>query len=209
MRKAVFCISILLLIATLMSCSPIQGENESLGAGASEAALVAPPSFKDFDTWLKNAQNSKWYYGEVGYFYMPFEIPEGLVFKEISPGGKSPTFWYNSKSKDLWKYDPNMFSIHWYTPLIQRTDDLETRVKGIVEPLEYTRVGNYYVTECPAKYYRTMFEGDILEYNDEEILFKMVFWEQGNDFFKGIVPATFTQEDIEKYCVAKKVEVKQ
>jgi hypothetical protein len=47
------------------------------------------------------------------------------------------------------------------------------------------------------------------EYKDEEILFKMVWWKQDGGIFQAGVPANWAQEEIEKYCVAKRVEVKQ
>jgi hypothetical protein len=198
----------LLLAAALMGCAQTRAQTPTSTAGRAEMVLMAPPAFNDFDEWLKNAQDPEWYYGELGYFYIPIEMPEGLIFKRVSPAGRSPAFHYGSEDKELLEYDPKAITIKWRSSLLKTTDDFETRVKNISEPLEYKRVGNHYVTECTAQYYRIIFEKYDREYKDEEILFKKVFWEQDGEFFDAVVPTTFTQEDIEKYCVAKRIEIR-
>jgi hypothetical protein len=202
MKKSLICLWLLLTVGVLFGCT--QASNTEL-YGDSTSATVK--EFSDLGEFDKFASQKDSMYTEQGYYYIPSVVPENVALNEILVGGNSPLYTYNSEKKRTSMYDPLEFTIQWIPQREQLKITVEEFAKNIMPVFPITRAGNYAVVERTAA---SWLPDDLLkDYKEDEVIFKMVWWEQEGEIFQARIPATFTQEDIEKYCVAKKVEVKQ
>jgi hypothetical protein len=197
-------VTILLLTTALFGCTQPQPKVVSEAPLSSAAASSGPIEFNDFERFLAAAKDPKSPYVEMGYFFIPAEIPESIFFKGILVGGNAPNFIYGSTPLRSDEYDPLAFIMTWYPRRESYSSDLKVFVSGLVpRTVPTTPMGKYYFAERPAYTVSEEYKGDAT------ILFNMVWWEQEGEFFQCSIPADWKQEEIERYCVAKKIEARR
>ncbi|MDR3085593.1 MAG: hypothetical protein LBU47_04685 [Christensenellaceae bacterium] len=136
------------------------------------------------------------------FYFVPAQLPEKVRLTAIRVRQRYCSWRYCEPGREAEENPTFLFS--WIRAYTGVEVDLERNLKEAFPNAEVVRMGDYYIAKLTQ---------NALALKDEEggdqLLFQQVFWQQGSFYFEALVPGSFTQEDIEKYCVAKRVEVKQ
>ena len=130
----------------------------------------------------------------IEYYFVPEHIPENSSLSYITVHSANVVFCYEfDQAPDEWL--SNVVLIEWFRTL--EAGDMEKNVKSWFSEDELEQYGHYDI------YIYKVFD----ETSKKEYIRKDVFWEQDGYAFHAIIPVSFTNTDIEKYCVAKRVVV--
>lgn len=133
---------------------------------------------------------------EMKYYFIPEVVPEGVTLDHIAVKDFYVALWY-TYDKEPDPYWERLFIFEWYRT--KKTGDTEMNVKRHFPEEEIKRKNEYYIVKIEP------WDGYT---GDNEYVCQDVYWEKSGYAFHAVVPIWFTEADIEKYCVAKKVNVK-
>ena len=179
--------------------------NEQIGKTYSVPSGSVTPIYFKSETELKDVimgkttlQHGPWNPETVtslAYYFKPEYLPEEVCLSYISVHDSNVAFCYEfDQPPDEWK--SNVFLLEWFRSL--KAGDMEKNVGRWFSDSEIEHYMGYDIY-----IYKVTDELEKKEFSRQDI-----FWEQNGYVFHAIVPMWFTKEDIEKYCVAKKVVVK-
>lgn len=224
MRK-IFALLLAILLLTMCGCaaSEIKNEVEMGDAESSNSASVTsvpnegvqaipsgeelhvskePRLFKteqEFIAAIKNdpKAHSKDEYSLEGinYYFVPEIVPEGAILDHIAIKDFYVVFLYqfDEEPDPFWE---RTFIFEWYRTMTR--GDTEMNVRNQFSEEKIKQENEYYIIKIePTDDYK----------GDNEYVCQDVYWEIDGYAFHAVVPIWFTEADIEKYCVAKKVVV--
>jgi len=163
---------------------------------------LMPAMFNSEEDFVKaiNGENTYLERGEgiegVEFYFVPQEVPDGAWLDIISVRSTYVCFRYTFTQEQ----DPNwenVFLLEWKRtmPTGHIEESLNEIYGGMADIITYKQ---YYIVKVKPE---DRYEGE------NEYVCQNVEWEDGKYVFHAVVPIWFTNEDIERYCVAKKVVV--
>jgi len=216
-------IVILLSISMLLMCScnlnnetvtVTENQNQdaeiSLTTESMETVLTEEPYLDVTPRWFKTEtefvdaikndpkaiEENTYSVGEMAYYFIPEVIPEGALLDYIAVKDFYVALYYKyDKEPDpFWE---RTFMFEWYRT--KKTGDTELNVRNQFSEERIKQNNEYYIIKIkPTDDYK----------GNNEYVCQDVYWEKDGYAFHAVVPIWFTEADIEKYCVAKKVVVK-
>jgi hypothetical protein len=132
---------------------------------------------------------------EINYYFVPEAIPDGMKLDHIAVKEFYIALYYlyDDKPDPEWE---RTFMIEWERTL--KSGDIKTNVERLYAENSINQKDGYYIIKAePSKEYT----------GDKEYVHQNVYWEQNGYSFHSVVPITFTEEDIAKYCKAVKIAI--
>lgn len=193
----------ILLVVTLLTMLFLSACGYEVITGADAKGKVVSVSyaqrfFKDEAALLKaiiaerDTEYKGYDLGDVTHYFVPDAIPKGMKLKQVTARDTHISFYYGPKEVDPhWE---KTFILEWF-----RTED--SSAKELADQDNCTTYEGEYTYTIVAVEPWDGYRGK------KDVIRREVYWDQGEDTFYAVVPASFTTTDIETYCVAKQVDI--
>jgi hypothetical protein len=212
MRKIIFILIISIVLLTILtSCTVKNTTKQSIEYTTTEqpSPLLGPLEFSSEDEMVRQIKSGKITNSEhqletISYYFRLKELPEGAKLFDIRVKA-----FYIALDYVIGNEEPdaknNMITFVWYRTMFGEDMQIGFANSGISwKPMTKNSSYSFEIVENYA--YNDKGEQDKSLPKIQEC--KMIMWVQDNHDFQVNAPLWFTEDDVQKYCIAEKVDVK-